>query len=70
MKSVMEFLYRLFRMPFKAVRAVNFPAYPNVDLGFSRIWASRMFSGRNSAMDVFWPIRTRKLRRPYSRLRV
>ena len=68
---VMEFLNMLLRIPRRGWRAIRFLTVNNVDLLVSMISASSMFKGRKSDIVDFFPAPfTRKLRRPYSLLRV
>jgi hypothetical protein len=58
-------------MPSKGYLAVRFLALNRLDLVDSMISASSMESGRNNVVIDFFPIPfTRKLRLPYSLLRV
>ena len=71
MNMVMEFLNMLLRIPRRGWREIRFLAVNNVDLLVSITSASNMLRGRKSDIMDFFPAPfTRKLRRPYSLLRV
>ena len=70
MNMVIEFFSMLFRIPSKEQAEEIFLAVYRLDLEDSIISASRILRGRKSDMDVFLTPFTRKLRRPYSLLRV
>lgn len=70
MNMVIEFLNTLLRIPSKGYMDIRFLAVKRADFDDSTMSASRIFRGRKSDIIRFPAPRTRKLRRPYSLLRV